>query len=437
MAAFRAWSLSFFQRYLLSVRVRLLVLLSLVIISWFVVLVAFNPHTHHQREALADSASTHHRNHKLQTKAEVLVAVMTSRKKFARRVAALEATWAASNNLPSRVLVKYFVGKKLSSDDADDDIDATTEESEDKKQLASSAGLLNEKGFDPDEAIVILPNVFDDERPPVRKQAAILKAVVAIASTSQRQIRWIMKCDDDALLNLAMLQKLVSSFDSKGLIVLGEHGYGAVADRPSLREFGLKLPFCSGSPGFIMSRVLSEKLALTLDACVERANNVTPSSLRKRIWQPDIVSGLCMQTDAVGRVGCEPSRKKLFVSHKEIKSVLNAMTDSEVQNLVSIHPLRQSDVMAQQFLRMSALPRSKVKEGRFSFTDLAGDTVFLAHQRGKIKVSVSSIGDVGVWKGFDARTGNYEVEGGTGTVPKARIPELLAFLGTRAASQDN
>jgi hypothetical protein len=135
-----------------------------------------------------------------QEKALILIAVVTSRDMLESRVAAIASTWAQEGQVPDDIEIKFFVG--ASSDRDSVLVDGSLE---DRAALAKYAGLLDRS------AIVVMPEVVDDEYPPVYKSSAMIKHLEGIAAAKDQETHghsyeWIFKVDDDTYVNISALR---------------------------------------------------------------------------------------------------------------------------------------------------------------------------------------------------------------------------------------
>lgn len=270
---------------------------------------------------------------------DIIIGVTTSRKEFATRVATLEKTWAKQGGLPDGIAVRYFVGRNEA---------ANMDASADRRALAESA-RIEDAG-----AIHVMPGVKDDEYPPVRKNAAMLKALARMAAASGA--RWVMKSDDDTLVNLAALRVLVERHDDGKAVLLGHRGFGRPSDREGLRQAGLSEPYCMGGPGYVMSRTALARLATELDSCVADADALRPVSVRNNLWHSDTVIGMCLQRKRVGGLKCwSPGGTyqgmKLFAQNYN-KNVKDFVIEGDLAGTVSMHPLKAHQDMVDQFARL-------------------------------------------------------------------------------------
>ena len=271
---------------------------------------------------------------------DIIIGVTTSRKEFATRISTLEETWAKQGGLPEGIAVRYFVGRN----EAVTNVDAAA----DRRTLAKSA-QIEDAGV-----IHVMPHVKDDEYPPVRKNAAMLKELAHLAAASGA--RWVMKSDDDTLVNLAALRILVERHDDGKAVLLGRRGFGSPLDREGLRQAGMAKPYCMGGPGYIMSRTALARLATELDSCVADADALRPLSIRGQVWHSDTVIGLCLQRERVGGLGCWwPEGKyegvRRFTQNYN-KSVKNFVAEGDLAGTVSMHPLKAHTDMVDQFARL-------------------------------------------------------------------------------------
>ena len=159
----------------------------------------------------------------------VLVAVTTSLKSFEKRGKAIVRTWGSPQNLKeTHAIIRFFIGEDAES-----------------KILE----ICDRIGIDHD-MVVALPGVLDNEYPPVLKNTAMLATMNIMMSTTN-EYDWVIKVDDDTLINFYGLTFL-SKFDPlQQHLYLGQQGTGVPADRGKL---GIIKPFCMGGPGYIISR---------------------------------------------------------------------------------------------------------------------------------------------------------------------------------------
>jgi chondroitin sulfate synthase len=267
-----------------------------------------------------------------QEKALILIAVVTSRDMLESRVAAIASTWAQEGQVPDDIEIKFFVG--ASSDRDSVLVDGSLE---DRAALAKYAGLLDRS------AIVVMPEVVDDEYPPVYKNSAMIKHLERIAAAKDQEngnsYEWIYKVDDDTYVNIHALRQFVESKSAKEFQFLGQKGTGKREDKEGLIKEGLVKPYCMGGPGYILSRSTLQETARGIDSCVEHAES---SPMRHSLWHSDVVIGICVYRKM--GIGCWDgddyySQKQKFTHN--FKGLENYVADADLVEAVSMHPFKE------------------------------------------------------------------------------------------------
>jgi hypothetical protein len=276
-------------------------------------------------------------NSAAQKKALILIAVETSRDMLESRVAAIASTWAQEGQVPDDIDIKFFVGAS-----SDRDSILVNGSLEDSAALAKRAGLLDLS------AIVVMPEVVDDEYPPVYKNSAMIKHLERIAAAKDQETEgnfyeWIYKVDDDTYVNIPALRQFVESKSAKEFQFFGQRGTGSQEDRQGLIKGGLIKPYCMGGPGYILSRSTLQETARGIDACVEHAEL---SPMTDRLWHSDVVIGMCVYRKT--GIGCwdgddHYSQKQKFTHN--FKGLENYIADADLVEAVSMHPFKEPGSM--------------------------------------------------------------------------------------------
>lgn len=284
-------------------------------------------------------------------KVNVLIAVVTSRKNLKSRAATIMKTWAEPRLVPENIAIKFFVGTEAIGDSF-----SGTEA--DIENLAREAGIRDLS------SMRVMTNVLDDEYPPVRKNSAMLKHLDDIVAsyendpTTPSTFQWIFKVDDDAYVNLNGLLRFVKYRNPVGYHVYGERGFGRKEDREGLEKGGMVKPYCTGGPGYILSRQTLKRVALGMEECVQSAD-VSP--YRQYLWHSDVVIGFCIQKQT--EAGCwsddDYDKKRIFLhNHKGDDPFV---PDKRLEWVVSVHPFKDPAVMERHHQRYLALNASKTK----------------------------------------------------------------------------
>lgn len=274
---------------------------------------------------------------------DVLLAVVTSRENLGTRVAAIRDSWGKISHIPANVQIRYFVG------------DGT----ESKFDLLRLADLE-----DADE-LVVMTEVEDNEYPPVKKNTNMLKRIQEIVldmeASSAMDFKYIMKIDDDTYINFDGLLKFLAYRDpTETHQFWGERGMGYLQDREGLKKAGLKKPYCTGGPGYVLSRATFDDTVRGIDACVQEAD-ISP--YREYLWHSDVVIGMCV-TKQTG-IGCHED----LADYKKNRVFLNNygghedfIKDGDLKNVVTMHPFKKEGQMTRQHGRFEKPVQKAIKK---------------------------------------------------------------------------
>lgn len=274
---------------------------------------------------------------------DILVAVVTSRENLSSRVAAIRESWGEASNVPANVHIRYFVGNGTES----------------------RFDLLRLAGLEDADELVVMTEVADDEYPPVKKNTNMLKRVHELMneieeSSDGKQFKYVMKVDDDTYVNFDGLLKFLAYRDPTEIHQYwGERGIGYVQDREGLRMAGLKKPYCTGGPGYVLSRQTLDETVEGIDECVQRASS---SPYKEFLWHSDVVIGMCV-THQTG-IGCydDASYGKNRVFLNNYRGPENFVKDGDLENVVTMHPFKKEGQMTRQHGRFEKPVQKAMKK---------------------------------------------------------------------------
>ena len=273
---------------------------------------------------------------------DVLLAGVTSRENLSSRVAAIRESWGQTHNIPANVHVRYFVGDGIES----------------------KFDLLRLAGIEDADELVVMTEVEDNEYTTVKKNTNMLKRIhnmmKEMESTGDMDFKYVMKVDDDTYVNFDGLLKFLAYRDhSETHQFFGERGYGYVQDREGLIKAGLKKPYCTGGPGYVMSRQTLDDTVQGIDKCVHRAS-VSP--YKNYLWHSDVVIGMCV-TSQTG-IGCyddaDYGKNRVFLNNYHGPE--NFVKDGDLKNVVTMHPFKKEGEMVRQHCRFEEPVEKAMKQ---------------------------------------------------------------------------
>lgn len=279
-------------------------------------------------QIVSELAPLHRRMMQISPLPRVLVGVASSEKTYNPRILSLIQSWACKDSLPPNVKVFFFFG-------------------EDVKE--SVLVFFQQHGI-PLESAAFLSGLVDDEYPPVRKNMAMLKWL-QIHILQEEKWDWILKVDDDTLVNWPKLTDFLSKFSPhQQSLYLGSRGFGRPHERNRL---GLKKPFCMGGPGYVMSMSLIRKLPE--NAFPECAAAYYGESR----WHSDVIAGLCVYNHT--RLGCWDRNADIVQMYDDSFRFFwhdYGLTDSyppheDAVNLYTLHPFKKPGSMISLYTKMS------------------------------------------------------------------------------------
>jgi hypothetical protein len=268
----------------------------------------------------------------------ILVGVISSRDNFATRVKTIVHTWGNPQNIPEGVTLRFFVGAPPQDRNPQEDLQI----------LAATADI------DDLSKIVVMDSVVDNEYPPVRKNTAMIANMEQIVQKLENDkdgpstFQWIYKVDDDAYVNFDALLSFVRTRNYDSFNVYGERGYGREEDKKGLKNAGLVRPYCTGGPGYIMSRSTVGKTAPRLNDCVRIADE---SENRKYLWHSDSVIGLCIYNSTGAGCWDDYDYKKHRIFRHNLYNEDPFLKDSELPKTIAIHPFKSEGSMMKQHNR--------------------------------------------------------------------------------------
>ncbi len=281
----------------------------------------------------------------------VLVGVISSRENFATRVKSIVETWGQPQNIPQGTILRYFVG----TPPPDSEFFGKSVE-EDKAHLAEIAGIKDSS------MIIVMGDVEDDEYPPVRKNTAMIQYLNQIVEDLENNpvapstFQWIYKVDDDAYVNFGAMLDFVRTRKPEGYHIYGERGTGREEDRDGLKAGGLVKPYCTGGPGYIMSRQTVKETAPHFPSCVSEFDN---SKYREFLWHSDSVIGICFHKYT--GAGCwdddDYYKKRIFRNNFKKEAVFPP--SSRLLDTIASHPFKDPLSMMRQHLRYVEATLSK------------------------------------------------------------------------------
>jgi hypothetical protein len=279
----------------------------------------------------------------------ILVSIVSSRSNFGTRVKSIMETWAHPSNTPEDVVLRIFVG----APQEDDEFYGKPEE--DVANLARIAGIQDFS------TIIVMDGVVDNEYPPVRKDSAMFVHADKIAQSFEDntdnplKFQWIYQLDDDAYVNFDGLLSFLKTRHAAGYHVYGERGYGRQADREGLSKGGVVKPYCTGGPGYLMSRQTLKDTAPNMMECVRNANE---STYRQYLWHSDSVIGVCIYNST--GTGCwdghDYDKHRIF--RHNLKKEDPFPKTAELHKVIATHPFKDAVSMKKQHSRYMQLATS-------------------------------------------------------------------------------
>ena len=215
--------------------------------------------------------------------------------------------------------------------------------------------------------VVGLSSVKDDEYPPVLKNTAMLHHLSTMIGPDEAPVfEWVLKVDDDTLVNLPSLLATLGQLPSPrdNFFYLGAKGTGRRKDKGKL---GIVKPFCMGGPGYALSRAVLVKIGPGIRACARAQQDRSDSS-----WHSDVIIGHCIYKQ-VG-IGCwdregTQAMRYHFNNHffqRYLNKSIDFPTGDALAKIITAHPLKQSTLVREMFRRqveaVLAAPRTLWQE---------------------------------------------------------------------------
>jgi hypothetical protein len=198
----------------------------------------------------------------------------------------------------------------------------------------------------PLSSLHFLKKAKDVEYPPVYKNTETLMEAAQLAQATPNEYGWILKVDDDTLVNVNTLLTFTSMLDPTKAMLLGQQGWG---DANDVKQLQLNKPYCMGGPGYLMSITAVRRLVKYMPSCVEEADR---SKIREHMWHSDIVIGLCFQQYL--NLGCWEADDAVSVSsllaYDKFKFYHNYQQEwnpsSKMKyHAITLHPLKEYKTM--------------------------------------------------------------------------------------------
>eukprot|EP00536_Pseudo-nitzschia_multiseries_P011109 jgi/Psemu1/289499/fgenesh1_pg.363_\ len=273
----------------------------------------------------------------------VFVGVVSSRENFGTRVKSIVKTWGNPQNIPEGTLLRFFVGVP-----PEDSEFYTKSREDDIEHLAKIASIKDLS------MVVVMDGVVDDEYPPVRKNTAMIEKMNDIVETFENNtdapstFQWIYKVDDDAYVNFAGMLSFIRTRSFEGHHVYGERGTGRKEDHEGLKKGGLVKPYCTGGPGYIMSRETVKATAPRFKECIQEYDS---SDYRQYLWHSDSAIGICIFK--VTGAGCWDDND--YYTHRFFRHNLNNedpfISTKHLGETIATHPFKDHSSMAKQHSR--------------------------------------------------------------------------------------
>jgi hypothetical protein len=256
----------------------------------------------------------------------ILVAVTSSLKSFEARAKSIIRTWGSPTNLQqAHAIVRFFVGE-----DAESKI----------LEICDRIGIEH-------DMVIALPGVADNEYPPVLKNTAML-VTMHMLMTATNDYDWILKVDDDTLVNFPGLTFLSKFNPLRQNLYLGQKGWGIPADRGKM---GIVKPFCMGGPGYVISRAALHILGPKLKQCAAQK-----MSRKDNSWHSDVIVGLCMYEHV--HIGCWDHDASTVVQYQPKKrffhkyDFLNWPSGVALTREATLHPLKDPTFMRETYQKL-------------------------------------------------------------------------------------
>ncbi|KAL3918114.1 MAG: hypothetical protein SGILL_004393, partial [Bacillariaceae sp.] len=229
---------------------------------------------------------------------------------------------------------------------------------EDVANLAAMAGIKDHS------TIVVMDGVVDDEYPPVRKNSAMIEKLNDIVEAFENdaaapsKFQWVYKIDDDAYLNFDGMLSFIRTISSDGYNMYGERGTGREEDRDGLQKAGLVKPYCTGGPGYIMSRKTIKDTAAHFKECVHDADT---SEYRQYLWHSDSVIGLCIYKHTGAGCWDEGDYYQNRIFRHNLKKEDPFLKKKELSLTIASHPFKDQESMTKQHMRYVQLASQQLE----------------------------------------------------------------------------
>ena len=252
----------------------------------------------------------------------LVIAVTSSLKSFEMRANAITRTWGSPLNLDRyNIALHFFVGADVKQHIL---------------EICDRIGIGHNQ-------VIALEGVVDNEYPPVLKNTAMLAKVhEMLQADTNLHYNWVLKVDDDTLVNLQGLYFLTKFNPLTQKLYLGQQGTGIPSDRGKL---GIVKPFCMGGPGYVISRAALNILGPNLKQCA--ANKM---SRKDHSWHSDVIIGLCMEEYT--HIGCWDNVANTVIKYRPLKRFFHKydfvrwpLHKELTTTTTTLHPLKDPALM--------------------------------------------------------------------------------------------
>ena len=198
--------------------------------------------------------------------------------------------------------------------------------------------------------IIALPGIKDNEYTPVLKNTAMLTTMYHMMSKTEGQYDWVLKVDDDTLVNFNGFQFLSKLNPIKQKLYLGQQGMGDAGDEGNM---GLAKPFCMGGPGYIISRAALNIVGPTLSQCARSKMLIKDHD---RSWHSDVIVGKCMFEKV--RIGCWDSSVSAVVRYRPFRRFFHKYAQADwlsgrkLAEAATLHPLKSPALMRMMYEKL-------------------------------------------------------------------------------------
>ena len=128
----------------------------------------------------------------------------------------------------------------------------------------------------------------------------------------------------------------------------GERGIGRKEDQNGLKKGGLAKPYCTGGPGYIMSRQIVKDTAPRFQDCVREFDK---SEYREFLWHSDSAIGICIYNSTGAGCWDDHDYEKHRIFRHNLKNEAVFPPSSALRETIASHPFKDHASMAKQHSR--------------------------------------------------------------------------------------